>query len=53
MDLDTKIFYKRMYEDEHYSTLPKGYPLPSLSFIHWRWRSLFLFGDCFGTDCLL
>ena len=28
--LGTSIFYKRGYGDEYYSTLPIGYPLPSL-----------------------
>ena len=29
MDTDTGIFYKCGYGDEHCSTLPIGYPLPS------------------------
>jgi len=34
MDSGTGIFYKRGYGEWYYSTLPIGYPLPSLSKMH-------------------
>jgi len=45
MGSDTGIFYIRGYGEGYYSTLPIGYPLPSLDFSlnniiidYWLWR---------------